>query len=459
MIARNLSLSALALASACGWALPAAAQDADAAAIQQELAAMRAQMAAMAARVETLQAQLDQATTKADAAQAAVAAIETAPAAAETQVSWKGAPEFKAEGGWTFKPRGRLQVDAGTVSSPAGITNDGLGFGSEVRRAYLGFEGKMPGGFGYRAEIDVAQSGVEITDLYLTYQASKQLTLTVGQHKPFWGLEEVTSDLFTSFTERATTNTAFGYERRLGASGTWSAGDVIVQGGVFTDNANDLNDDGDNALSYDGRVVFAPKLGEARLHLGGSIHQRELNDSATSVRYRVRPFIHTPDVRFVDTGAIPATGETGYGAEAAYIAGPFHVTGEAHWQRVDHLTGSDPTFFGGFAEVGYFLTRGDTRGYKSGAFDRTTPASPVGDGGIGAVQVNLRYDHLDLNDAGIVGGTQDGFGAAIVWTPTAYTRLMANYGRMKYRDAAIPAAGGDRSYSVDAFGARAQVDF
>jgi len=210
MIARNLSLSALALASACGWALPAAAQDADAAAIQQELAAMRAQMAEMAARMETLQTRLDQATTKADAAQAAVAAIEAAPAAAETQVSWKGAPEFKAEGGWTFKPRGRLQIDAGTASSPAGITNDGLGFGSEIRRAYLGFEGKMPGGFGYRAEIDVAQSSVEITDLYLTYQASKQFTLTVGQHKPFWGLEEVTSDLFTSFTERAATNTAFG---------------------------------------------------------------------------------------------------------------------------------------------------------------------------------------------------------------------------------------------------------
>ena len=109
--------------------------------------------------------------------------------------------------------------------------------------------------------------------------------------------------------------------------------------------------------------------------------------------------------------------------------------------------------------MGYFLTRGDTRGYKGGAFDRTTPANPLGDGGIGAVQVNLRYDHLDLNDAGIVGGKQDGVGVAIVWTPTAYTKLMANYGRLKYSDAAIPAAGGDTGYSVDAFGARAQVDF
>ena len=51
MSARNMSLSLLALASACGWALPAQAQDADAAAIQRELAVMRAQMAEMAARI------------------------------------------------------------------------------------------------------------------------------------------------------------------------------------------------------------------------------------------------------------------------------------------------------------------------------------------------------------------------------------------------------------------------
>ena len=98
------------------------------------------------------------------------------------------------------------------------------------------------------------------------------------------------------------------------------------------------------------------------------------------------------------------------------------------------------------AEVGYFLTRGDTRTYKGGAFDRISPKNPVGSGGIGAVQVNLRYDYLDLNDAGIAGGTQNGLGGSIVWTPTAYTRLMANYGRMTYSDAFMPAAGGDRDY-------------
>ncbi len=432
---------------------------------------MRAQMAAMESRIGSLEAELTAAKAEARAVSPAASAA-TVPAASAmasagsvasdrgTQIAWKGAPEVTGEGGWSFKPRGRLQFDIGTASGPAGFTDASTGFGSEVRRAYIGFDGKLPGGFGYRAEIDVAASSVEITDLYLTYQASKQVGLTIGQHKPFWGLEELTSDLFTSFTERAAVNTAFGYERRLGASATYANGPVLVQGGAFTDNVADLNNDENNSVSLDGRAVFMPKVGPGQLHLGGSVHWHDLNDSAASVRYRVRPFIHTPDVRFIDTGNLGAVSELGYGLEAAYIQGPFHATGEAHWQRVTRPGAlTDPTFFGGYAEVGVFLTGGDTRGYKGGAFDRVKPKNPVGQGGLGALQINLRYDYLDLIDAGVIGGKQNGYDLGLVWTPTDYTRFLLSYGHVVYSDAAIPAAGGDRDYSVDAVGMRAQLDF
>ncbi len=109
--------------------------------------------------------------------------------------------------------------------------------------------------------------------------------------------------------------------------------------------------------------------------------------------------------------------------------------------------------------LGYFLTGGDTRGYKKGQFDRVKPKNPVNKGGFGAVQANLRYDWLDLIDAGIVGGKQAGYQASLIWTPTDYTRFLFNYGQMQYDNAIYPAAGGDRSYSVDAFGVRAQIDF
>jgi phosphate-selective porin OprO and OprP len=455
--------SAIAIGVALSWVTPAMAQQTPS--VAQELAQMRAQMERMAQRIDELEGQLAQ--TQASAAAANTAASEARAVAVEAkkvpavQAAWKGAPEFKGEGGFSFKPRGRLQIDAGTISRPDGVTDKSTGFSSEMRRAYIGFDGSLPGGFGYRAEIDVAGSGsVDVTDFYLTYAPSKEVTLTLGQHKPFWSMEEMTSDLFTSFTERAAMNNAFGNERRLGASLAWAKGPVLVQAGMFTDNLNDLNaSDENNSWSADGRVVFMPKLGDAQLHLGGSVHHRELEDSSSGVRYRVRPLIHSPDIRFIDTGVINATAETSYGLEFAYLSGRFHAASEGRWQKVDRLGGPNPTFFGGYAEVGYFLTGGDTRGYKGGVFDRTKPKNPVGKGGVGAIEVNLRYDRLDLSDAGIVGGKQAGYQIALVWTPTDYTRFMLNYGRMEYTNAFIPASGGDRSYGVDAIGARAQFDF
>lgn len=420
---------------------------------------MQAEIARLSAEVATLRSQA-----QANAAQPVVApqpAATPAPAATPDQpkIAFKGAPEISTASGWSFKPRGRLQIDAGTVSAPAGVSENSTGFGSEFRRAYLGVEGKMPGGFGYRAEVDVAASSVEVTDLYLTYQATKELTITAGQAKPFWGLEEMTSDLFTTLNERAAINTAFGYERRVGLSAAWAHGPWLVQGGAFTDNAADLNNDENNSWSVDGRLVFAPRVGKTQLHLGGSIHKREFNDAADSIRYRARPFTHTADIRFIDTGAFSAGGETGYGLEAGLVSGRFHTTGELHWQTADRPgVLADPTFFGGYAEAGLFLTN-DTRGYKGGNFDRVRPSAPLGSGGIGAVQVNVRYDYLDLNDAGITGGTQNGYLASLVWTPTEYTRFMLNYGRLQYDNAAIAATGGDRSYGVDTTALRAQFDF
>ena len=100
----------------------------------------------------------------------------------------------------------------------------------------------------------------------------------------------------------------------------------------------------------------------------------------------------------------------------------------------------------------------DTTAYKGGAYDRIRPKKALGKGGVGAIQLNLRYDWLDLNDAGIVGGRQQIAGLGLVWMPTDYVRFLASYGHIWLSDAALPAAG-DRSYTADSLGLRAQFDF
>ena len=442
---RTTRLSLMAAALSCTMSTPLLAQDVTLPA--DELAAMRAQLAAMNARIDQLEGEL--AATKTEAAEAGQVVDAPAPAADSEPVS-----TLAKSDGWSFKPRGRLMFDAGFTNAPDS-TGASDGFGNEVRRARLGASGDMPGGFGYKFEVDFAGNEISVADAILSYE-NGPIEIAIGQHNNFQSLEELTSSLHTTFIERAAFTDAFGFERRLGASITYASGDVLAQAGVFTDNLEDTDSKNRGA---DARIVFMPKAGDTQLHFGGSFHYNDLDDPAAQLRYRQRPLVHFTSQRFIDTRSMGADSETGYGLEAAAIAGRFHAAAEGYWQSVDMPgVADDPTFFGGYVEAGVFLTD-DTRGYKGGKFDRTKPSSPVGEGGIGSVQFTLRYDHLDLNDAGILGGRQAGYFAALVWKPTDYTALMLNYGRLQYTDAILPTASGDTSYGVDAIGMRAQIDF
>jgi phosphate-selective porin OprO and OprP len=431
------------LLASAAFATPADAQTAPTA---EDVAALRAQIEALQAKVTELEA-------------AQTATAKKVEADSGPKISWKGAPVIEGDG-WSFKPRGRLMYDVGYVSSPGDYRNPGLGFGNEIRRARLGVEGSLPGKFGYKFELDFAGGDAEFADAILTYSPGRW-KFTVGQHNNFQSLEELTSSLNTSFIERASFTDAFNFERRVGVSAQWKRNAILAQGGVFTDSIADLNEVGDdnNSYSFDGRLVFMPKMGKNQLHLGGSVHHRNLKDASNSVRYRQRPAIHTTDVRFIDTGRIDdARTETGYGVEAAGIFGPFYLAGEAFWQRVGRDGFPNPTFFGAYADAGYFFT-GETRGYKDGTFDRVKVKNPVGKGGMGSLGANIRWDYLNLKDGLIVGGKQNAFQLSLNWKPIDYVLFGLNLAHIRYDDAAIVLPDGDRNYSVDVVGFRSQVDF
>lgn len=456
-------LIALALVGTALAPVPALAQATIPDAVARQLEAMQTEIARLSAEVAELKAEKE----ARDAAPspppvpapAVAAAASEAPAASPAvETAWKAAPEVSSGTGSSFKPRGRLQLDSAVVDAPDFVADEGLGFGTEIRRAFLGVEGTLPGDFGYRIEADLANSSVDLTDVFLTYKPSDRFTLTVGQHKPFGGLEELTSDLFTSMLERAAFISAFGFERRVGLSGAYTGGDVLLQLGVFSDNAEDLLDATNNSYSLDGRVVFSPEVGAGRLHLGASAHYRDFNDASDVARYRARPFVHTTDVRLVDTGEFSASGERNFGAELAYVQGPFHATAEGHVMTALRPGLANPTFWGGYVEVGMLVTGGDVTAYKGGVYDRIKPTNPISEGGIGAIQLNARYDRIDLSDGAIVGGIQDAVGLSAIWMPTDYVRFLINYGHLWITDAAAPAEG-DKDYQVDTMGVRAQVDF
>ncbi|MCE7795806.1 hypothetical protein LWE61_04445 [Sphingobium sufflavum] len=465
-----------------------------------ERAELRAEIARLKAAMATLEARLDRvegagalanrgaappptsaptsapATTSATGqlAQSGSSAAPAPAAAAKSKpvmdIGWKGSPQF-TQGDAKFKAKGRIQYDAGYLASPA--NSRAKGFSNEFRRLRLGAEGALGSGFGYKLEAELADNAVRMVDTFITYQNGKWL-VTLGNHNSFQSLDELISDTAGSVMERAAFTTAFNNERRLGLSTQYQSGPWLLQAGLFTDSIDSIADTGgagastevnggdkNDSYGLDGRVVFAPKVAGGQLHFAGSYHWRDLNRLREGTqRYRVRPFLHSVNDRYIGTPAMQVASETHYGAEAAGVFGRFHYAAEAHWLKAGRPGLVDPTFFGAYGEVGFFLTKGDSRPYANGILGTPKPANPFGKGGPGAIQLNLRYDYLTLADskAGINGGKQNGIIAAAIWTPIQYLRFNVNYAHMSYTDA-ILLAGTRNDYAVDVVAARAELDF
>lgn len=453
--------------------------------------------------------------------------------------SWKGMPQFEdKDAGWSFKPRGRIQYDVGMIENPNSdatgadaIATKNLGFNARVRRIRLGAEGTVPGGFGYKFEMDFANAATAFGDAIITYApAGKPFSFTIGNHETMDGLEQITSSRFTSFMERAQMNDAFVNTRRLGVSFGLvdKTGQARFNAGLFSGHSIDGSLDNDGYIAA-ARATYSPLFAGGMIHLGANVQFRHFqsNDCTSAsaaatcpvaagqvgapstnqlARYRARPFLQTTDVRFVDTGAFAAKSDMVLGGELAGIFKSFHFAGEAQYVKVnayapgDISTGldafnptnvalvpsDDPNFFSWYGEVGYFLT-GETRGYKNGLWDRTKVLHPFSKGGWGALQVNARYDYLNLNDDALQagfnnnfttgtstasnslsrGGKQQGIQAGLIWIPEDYVRFLLQYTHTKVTGgpfaAAVKSTSTDpideRSYGVDSVAARAQIDF
>ncbi len=493
-----------ALMTVMAAAMPAHAQDnaSEVDSLRAEIAALKEQLAAISAKVNAVEKKTT------------------------TEVKWKGGPETSSSEGWTFKPRGRIHYDAGYVSVPGDYAvNRNLGFNSRVRRIRLGAEGTMPGGFGYKVEADFANANIAFGDAFLSYNPKNApIGVRIGHFESLNGLEQITSSNNISFTERAAFNDAFSNTRRLGGAVAWhdDENSIRAEAGLFTAHSIDSSFDNDGWIGA-GRLVYAPKAFGGQLHFGATVQQREFasnNNGIASVsvnapstnqlaRYRARPNTQLTDVRFVDTGSFAAKSDRILGLELAAIFPGFYFAGEGQWTKVnayragDIATGldsfangnsavtptGDPSFFGMYAEAGYFLT-GETRGYKDGLWGRTKVLKPIDKKGLGAFQVAGRFEYLDLDSNALKngltnnflngsssmaalntrlgrGGTQTSYLLALNWYPIDYVRFMLNYGRVDVEGGPLAAAVDplstlpvdQRKYSVDVVAARMQMEF
>ena len=392
---------------------------------------------ALEARVNQLETENAELKQQAELSEGSIETVETR-AAKNAQFGW--APAISdPNGDFTFKPRGVIEVDAGVFNEREGgyVYNDGTAF----RRLRLGFEGTAFKWFNYRAEVDFAGSAVNITDAYLQYIKIPKTVLTVGQHKAPFGLESNNSDNYNIFLERGMFTNAFGNagaERRIGISAAYAPKENInIAAGLFGDNESINRGSGaapGESWGVNGRATWEPVLEEGKIvHFGFSGFYRsnlKSGDVPDSVRLSDKPNVRIDNGNIADTGVITGARSLRYaGAEAAGVLGPLTVAGETGRLWLNRFVGNMEHFTGYYGYAAYMLT-GETRPFKGGNFDRIRPFHELGKDGLGAFEVALRYDHIDLSDTPVAaraGNEATSITAGLNWYFNPYAKVMLNW--------------------------------
>ena len=357
--------------------------------------------------------------------------------ASDIKILTKGGLKAQSnDGAFKFQVGGRIMADATFGSSDDASIND-MNEGTEFRRARIFFKGQLNNDWGYKWQVDFADSDVSTKDMFIKY---KPKGLTIGQFKQPFSLEELTSSKYITFMERGLPN-VFATGRRIGVGydSDWDGGTFAAS--VYGQEAGN-GDENQEGFGAGVRLTLAP-IHEAGnvLHLGLAAAQESPNDGDNDqVRVRVRPEVHNAP-RLVDTNSIAnivgVDDITKIGLEGAWVAGPFSL--QAEWMQMDMSREDglpDVDFDGWYASASWFLT-GESRPYKKGVFGRVKPKSPLGKGGFGAWEAAVRFAEVDLSDwddlaagTGVTGahaGELETTTLGLNWYATDNVRFMLNY--------------------------------
>src|SRR5690606_9357299 len=167
---------------------------------------------------------------------------------------------------------GRVHADYRSFDVDSLNANTANGF--DIRRAYLGVQGRLYGDWTYEATADIANNTLEYG--WLNYRWSDRLHVRMGAFKMPFSFEELTSSRFTDFQERSLVN-AFAPAKDLGfmVHGELVKNTLVYAvaamngGGKNTDEANSQVDDQEVIFRLASNLAPLADLKDTVLHIGG----------------------------------------------------------------------------------------------------------------------------------------------------------------------------------------------
>jgi len=362
--------------------------------------------------------------------------------ATEMQWRWnRGAVAESSDKAFTLQVTGRIHIEADFRDSDPGLDatlgENNVGF----PRALLGVKGTMFHKVAYWLEANFGSGQPVLWDAFIGLKRKNGGLLAIGHFRRPFGLEILTSSNDWTFVARPPTSQAFHpvYDAGLMWSGPLNRSQRLWLGvGTFLRTGLVGEIQGDGGYSFNlrgGGLAVDDKDAGILVWLGGAIQYQSLRTQGQTVRYVAKPATSLGPFA-LDTGVIDAPNDLRLGFEFAASFGPVHTQAELNWAQPD--APSDPNLWGGYVQVGWFIT-GERRVWSKvrAVWGLTPPESDFRGAapGHGAWEVAVRWDRTDLSDGGVTGGEMDTLTIGVNWYWNPNARVMVNYAYADIRTA------------------------
>ena len=403
-------------------------------------------------------------------------------------ISWES-----GDGENKMSVNGRIQLDYRNNDINGGTAaNANIADTFEVRRAYLGAKGTFAKYYDFEVTADFAQAsgtsaGYTPLDVaYMNIHWWDQAQFQFGQFKMPFSLEERTSSRFIDFQERSFVNNTSltpGKERGAMLHGTPIKGvnyaiAFSTGQGKNTNDADQREDSKDIILHADTNLAEIMGNKESVIHLGASYANGDLPPAAVATQRTEGRGVNI----FTATAPTGTTMErTRYGLESVLAYGPVKLQGEyaeAKFKGTSATVKSYDKGLDAYYVEALWLVTGENYAdaYKKGKFDRIKPKNdfnPDFKGGLGAIELGIRYSKFDASDFTTVGAVAstpvvasattsatnaDAITLGLKWMPTANSRIMLNYVKTDF-DTPLTAVTGRIVNSEKVVMLRTQYDF
>lgn len=336
---------------------------------------------------------------------------------------------------------GRVFFDGGF------FMNDHLNLGSsfQVNDVRLGTVLTLFEDWEAKIELGYADKAISFKDIYLSYAWKGHVFKLGHQYEPF-GYARIGSSNYR-FMQHATADEALGTSRKLGLTYSYDRDWWNVMAGVFSNGNVQSGGQLEQGYTLSAKVIARPWMAEKKLlHIGVAPVFIDGKDEVSFGGGVPTMLLADGDNAFLDATVNNVINQWKLDVEGILLCNKWYFQGQYY---LGHLNRHDATNYngqGGYVQAGYLLL-GEKHNYDAATGMMKNPAP-------GSLELLVRYDAVNLNDAGIQGGRLSDVTVGLNYFLNKYIAAKINYTRMMVADASP--LGNNR---FDVLQARIQLSF